>query len=89
LHGKYKDLLDWLSIFNLYEGIFVAKEVRKKLDHHFNEEFHQRLLMKVTKKATNIMGNMELQKKLASININNAFNKQVSREALKRYHDMD
>jgi predicted RNase H-like nuclease (RuvC/YqgF family) len=54
LQGKYKDLLD------RWEGTSVANVVRKKLDDHLDEEFHQWMLMEVTKRVTNIMKDVEL-----------------------------
>jgi reverse gyrase len=76
-------LLDRFFILDHWEGILVANEARKKLDNHLDEEFHQRVSMEVTKKVTNIMKDIELQKKLASINVDEEFNHRVSKEALK------
>jgi hypothetical protein len=53
-------LLDRFFILDHWEGILVANEVRKKLDDHLDEEFHQRVLMEVTKRVTNIMKDAEL-----------------------------
>jgi hypothetical protein len=53
----------------------LPKQLGRKLDDHFNKEFHQRILMEVTKRVTEIMGDTELQKKLASINVDDEFNK--------------
>jgi reverse gyrase len=76
-------LMDRFFILDHWEGILVANEARKKLDNHLDEEFHQRVSMEVTKKVTNIMKDIELQKKLASINVDEEFNHRVSKEALK------
>ena len=39
---------------------FVANAVKKKLDKHLNEQFHQRVSMDVTKRVSNIMKDPEL-----------------------------
>jgi hypothetical protein len=44
--------------------------------------------MEVTKRVMNIMKDAELQKKLASINIDEEFNHRVLKEVLKRFQDM-
>jgi predicted RNase H-like nuclease (RuvC/YqgF family) len=67
LHDKNKDLFDRFFILDPCEGILVANTVRKKLKDHLDEEFHQQVAMQVTKKVIDIMGDMKLQKKLASI----------------------
>jgi hypothetical protein len=45
--------------------------------------------MEVTKKVTNIMKDAELQKNLASINVNELFNHRVLRKALKLFQNID
>jgi hypothetical protein len=55
------------------------------LDDHLDEEFHQWMLMEVTKRVTNIMRDAELHEKLASINVDEEFNHRVLMEALKRF----
>jgi hypothetical protein len=59
------------------------------LDKHPNEEFHQRVSMEVTKRVSNIMKDLELQKKLIHINVDEEYNNRVSREAMKRFNDME
>jgi hypothetical protein len=78
-------LLDRFFILDHWEGILVANEVWKKLDDHLDEEFHQWMLMEVTKRVTNIMRDAELHEKLASINVDEEFNHRVLMEALKRF----
>jgi hypothetical protein len=43
-----------------WEGILLANAIRKKLDEHLDEEFHQRVSMEVTKTVSNIMKDSEL-----------------------------
>jgi hypothetical protein len=45
--------------------------------------------MKVTKRVSNIMKDPELQKKLAYINIDEEYNNHISKEAMKRFKDME
>jgi hypothetical protein len=59
------------------------------LDEHLDEEFHQQVSMEVTKRVLNIMKDPELQKKLTHINVNEEYNNRVSREAMKRFNDME
>jgi hypothetical protein len=87
--GNTRTCLIGSSYSIIVKGFYVAKAVRKKLDNYFNEEFHQRISMEVTKRITNIMVDTELLKKLVSIDIDDEFNQRVSREALKWYHDME
>jgi hypothetical protein len=63
--------------------------IRKELDEHLDEEFHQWESMEVTKKVSNIMKDPELQKKLAYINVDEENNHRISREAMKRLQDME
>jgi predicted nuclease with TOPRIM domain len=60
LQGKYKELLDQFFILDHWEGILLANIVRKKLDKHPDEGFHQRVSMEVTKRVSNIMKDPEL-----------------------------
>jgi predicted nuclease with TOPRIM domain len=55
LQGKYKELMDRFFILDHSEGISLANAVRKKLDEHLDEEFHQRVSMEVTKRVSNII----------------------------------
>jgi hypothetical protein len=45
--------------------------------------------MEVTKRVSNIMKDLELQKKLIHINVDEEYNNRVSREAMKRFNDME
>jgi hypothetical protein len=83
LQGKYKELMDRFFILDHWEGISLANAVRKKLDEHLDEEFHQRVSMEVTKRVSNIMKDPKLQKKLAYINVDEEYNNRVSKEAMK------
>jgi hypothetical protein len=83
LHEKYKDLLDWFFILD------HCKTIWNNLNDHLNKELHQQVSMEVTKKMTDIIEDVELQKKLACIDVDDEFNKQVSKETLKRYHNME
>jgi hypothetical protein len=89
LQGKYKELMDRFFILDHWEGILLANVVRNKLDKHLDEEFHQWVSMEVTKRVSNIMKDTELQKKLAYINVDKEYNNRVSREAMKRFNDME
>jgi hypothetical protein len=60
LHKKYKDLLDRFFILDHCEGISVAKQVRKKLDDHLDEEFQKRVLVEVTRRVLDIMGDTDI-----------------------------
>jgi predicted nuclease with TOPRIM domain len=83
LQGKYKELMDRFFILDHWEGISLANAVRKKLDEHLDEEFHQQVSMEVTKKVSIIMKDLELLKKLAYINVDEKYNNCVLREAMK------
>ena len=45
--------------------------------------------MEVTKKVSNIMKDLELQKKLAYINVDEEYNNHISKEAMKQFNDME
>jgi hypothetical protein len=45
--------------------------------------------MEVTKRVSDIMEDPELQKKLAYINIDEEYNNHISKEAMKRFKDME
>jgi hypothetical protein len=75
--------MDRFFILDHSEGISLANAVRKKLDEHLDEEFHQRVSMEVTKRVSNIMKDPELQKKLAYLNVDEEYNNRVSKEAMK------
>ena len=45
--------------------------------------------MEVTKRVLNIMKDLELQKKLAYINVDEEYNNRVSKEAKKQFKDME
>jgi hypothetical protein len=45
--------------------------------------------MEVTKRVSDIMEDLELQKKLAYINVDEEYNNRVSKEAMKRFKDME
>jgi hypothetical protein len=89
LQGKYKVLMDRFFVLDHWEGVSLANVVRKKLDEHLDEEFHQQVSMEVTKRVSNIMKDPELQKKLAYINVDEEYNNHVSKEAMKRFTDME
>jgi predicted RNase H-like nuclease (RuvC/YqgF family) len=85
LHEKYKALLDWFFVLDHCEGISVAKQVRKRLYDYLDEEFQKRVLVEVTRRVLDIMGDTDMERKLASMDVDDEFNERVSREALKRY----
>ena len=89
LQRKYKELMDRFFVLNHWEGVLLVNAVQKKLDKHLDEQFHQRVSMEVTKKVSNIMRDPELQKKLAYINVDEEYNNRVSKEAMKRFKDME
>jgi hypothetical protein len=89
LQGKYKELMDWFFVFDHWKGVSLANAVQKKLDKHLNEQFHQRVSMEVTKRVSNIMKDLELQKKIAYINVDEEYNNRVLKEAMKRFKDME
>jgi hypothetical protein len=45
--------------------------------------------MEVTKRVSDVMEDPELQKKLAYINVDEEYNNRVSKEAMKRFKDME
>jgi hypothetical protein len=47
--------MDRFFILDHLEGILLANAIRKKLDEHLDEEFHQRVSMEVTKRVSNII----------------------------------
>jgi hypothetical protein len=64
--------------------------VRKKLDDHLNEEFWKQVLMEVTKRLNGIMEDIKLNNNLVSIDVDNEFNKQVSKRPQNDwYKDME
>jgi hypothetical protein len=81
--------MDQFFILDHWERILLANVVRKKLDEHLDEEFHQRVSMEVTKRVSNIMKDPKLQKKLAYINVDEEYNNHVSKEAMKRFNDIE
>jgi predicted RNase H-like nuclease (RuvC/YqgF family) len=85
LHEKYKALLDWFFVLDHCEGISVAKQVRKRLDDHLDEKFQKRVSVEVTSRVLDIMGNTDMERKLASMDVDDEFNERVLKEALKRY----
>jgi hypothetical protein len=89
LQGKYKELMDRFFVLDHWEGVLLANAIQKKLDKHLDEQFHQRVSMEVTKRVSNIMKDLELQKKLAYINVNEEYNNRVSKEAMKQFKDME
>jgi hypothetical protein len=95
LHGKYKDLLDRFSILNHCKEISIAKVVRRILDDQIDKKFHERVLMEVTKRVIDIMGDTDIHEKLVSMDVDDQFNERVLREAWRselqqeRYHDME
>jgi hypothetical protein len=89
LQGKYKELMDRFFVLDHWEGVLLANAVQKKLDKYLNEQFHQRVSMKVTKRVSDIMEDPELQKKLAYIILDEEYNNRVSKEAMKRFKDME
>jgi hypothetical protein len=89
LHRKYKELMDRFFVLDHWEGVSLANAVRKKLDKHLDEQFHQQVSMEVTKRVSDIIEDLELQKKLAYINVDEEYNNRVSKEAIKRFKDME
>jgi hypothetical protein len=89
LQGKYKELMDRFFVLNHWEGVSLANVVRKKLDKHLDELFHQRVSMEVTKRVSNIIKDPELQKKLAYINVDEEYNNCVLKEAMKRFKNIE
>jgi predicted RNase H-like nuclease (RuvC/YqgF family) len=88
LHENYKALLDRFFVLDHCEGISVAKQIRKRLDDHLDEEFQKRVSMEVTRRVLDIMGDTDMERKLASMDVDDQFNERVLKEALKRYQDM-
>jgi hypothetical protein len=60
LHEKCKDLLDRFFILDHCEGILVAKQVKKKLDVHLNDEFQKQVSVEVTRRVFDIMGDADM-----------------------------
>jgi hypothetical protein len=89
LQGKYKELMDRFFVLDHWEGVLLANAVQKKLDKYLDEHFHQWVSIEVTKRVSDIMEDPELQKKLAYINIDEEYNNRVSKEAMKRFKDME
>jgi hypothetical protein len=89
LQGKYKELMDRFFVLDHWEGISLTNAVKKKLDKHLDEQFHQRVSMEVTKRVSDIMEDLELQKKLTYINVDEEYNNRVSKESMKRFKDME
>jgi hypothetical protein len=81
--------MDRFFVLDHWEGVSLANAIQKKLDKHLNEQFHQWVSMEVTKRVSNIMEDLELQKKLAYINVDEEYNNRVSKEAMKRFKDME
>jgi hypothetical protein len=81
--------MDWFFILDHWKGVLLTNVVKKKLDKHLDEQFHQRVSMEVTKRVSDIMKDPELQKKLAYINVDEEYNNRVSKEAMKRFKDME
>jgi hypothetical protein len=52
--------MDRFFILDHLEGILLANAIRKKLDEHLDEEFHQRVSMEVTKRVSNIIKDPKL-----------------------------
>jgi hypothetical protein len=52
--------MDRFFILDHWDGILFANVVRKKLDKHLNEEFHQWVSMELTKRVSNIMKDPKL-----------------------------
>jgi hypothetical protein len=65
------------------KGISVAKQVKKRLDDHLDEEFQKRVSVEVTRRVLDIIGDMDMERKLASMDVDDEFNERVSKEALK------
>jgi hypothetical protein len=74
LPKKCKDLLDRFLILDHCEGISIAKQVRSRLNNQLDEEFQKRVLVKVTRRVLDIMGDTDIQKKLASMDVDDQFN---------------
>jgi hypothetical protein len=55
------------------------------LDDHLDEKFQKRVSVEVTRRVLDIMGNMDMERKLASMDVDDEFNERVLKEALKRY----
>ena len=81
--------MDRFFVLNHWKGVSLANAVKKKLDKHLNEQFHQRVSMEVTKRVSVIMKDPKLQKKLTYINADERYNNRVSKEAMSRFKDME
>ena len=60
-----------------------VRELKGQLD------FEKRVLMEVTKRVNDIMGDIELKKGLVFIGVDDEFNKRVLKEAIKHYKNME
>ena len=60
LQGKYKEAVDWFFVLDHWEGVSLANAIKKKLDEHLDEQFHQQVSMEVTKRVLVIMKDLEL-----------------------------
>jgi hypothetical protein len=89
VHGKYRELMDRFFVLDHWEGVSLTNAVQKKLDKHVDEQFQQWVSMEVTKRVSDIMEDPELQKKLAYINVDEEYNNHVSKEAMKRFKNME
>jgi hypothetical protein len=72
-----------------WEGICISKAMRMILSNHLNEEFEKQVSMEVTKRINDIMGDIELKKKLIFVNVDDEFNKRVSKVAIERYKGIE
>jgi predicted transcriptional regulator len=63
-------LLDRFFVLDHCEGISVAKQFRKRLDDHLDEKFQKRVSVEVTRRVLDIMGNMDMERKLMMNSMN-------------------
>ena len=82
-------MMDSFFYLDHWEGISLAKAVRKKLDQHLDEQFHKRVLLQVNKRVEEIMKDPVLQAKLTDITRDEDYNKNVSKEAMNRFEAME
>src|SRR5450759_4737966 len=89
LQGKYKEAMDRFFVLDHWEGLSLANAVKKKLDEHLNEQFHQRVSMGVSKRVLDIMKDPVLYTRLTNISRDEEYNNRVSLEAMNRFEAME
>jgi len=89
LQEKYKKMMDSFFYLDHWEGLSLAKAVRKKLDQHLDEQFQKRVLLQVNKRVKEIIKDPVLQERLTDISRDEEYNKKVSKEAMNRFEAME